>query len=186
MNAQEAQYYINQSKRKQNEQMQLKASYQKNYNAASYQKNQKTKQVQVLKSNQRSLEKRLEDVNSVIKDYSKICQSVSTSNQSLKKVHDLLQESIHCDSIASADFYSTFQLKDIYQDAYSNQSLTDLNREKQRLETAITNLKKQIDNIENQITQLSKNMRNYESVISTINKSLNTYEYDISFYKKYL
>ena len=47
MNAQEAQYYINQSKRKQNEQMQLKASYQKNYNAASYQKNQKTKQVQV-------------------------------------------------------------------------------------------------------------------------------------------
>ena len=177
MNAQEAQYYINQSKRKQNEQMQLKASYQKNYNAATYQKNQKTKQVQVLKSNQRSLEKRLEDVNSVIKDYSKICQSVTTSNQSLKKVHDLLQESIHCDSIASADFYSTFQLKDIYQDAYSNQSLTDLNREKQRLETAITNLKKQIDNMNLSFLLLIKVLILMNMILVFIKNTYKNYRY---------
>lgn len=182
MNSIQAYTEYSKAKKEYNNQYSLKCFYQNQVRDCNNDKNNMIKEKNYLNDQKISLEKRLQQIDDIIVQYSKLSNDINFSNQSIQNIQTLFHDSISCDCITSSNLFNVFKIQDIA----SDQSLVDLKKEKYRLEESINQLKKDLINLDSKIDTLEVNINNLELSYNQAIRKMNAAQNNMIYYKKYI
>ncbi len=184
-------------------------SYYKNkYNSAAAQKRASERQEQnyasekqaainhknTLSSQKFNLEKRLEEIESIIKMLTgtggwfaaNVPEAISKAEKALSQADSSFRSSIKLEGGSSgANLETVFSTKTVEADTRTASALQSFRNEKARLEQQISDLSTQIANLTEQINSLTKQINACNYTQASLQANMSAYAYDMNHYKKY-
>ncbi len=138
----------------------------------TYAEQKKTSQQQLgtCNANKKNLEKRLEDVQGIIKLFDcSVEDAIASANRTAAKADERYISAIRCSSIVNASIQTAYQTKMVSEDCDTANAYQLCRKEEARLIAAIEELRVRIANLENAISSLSAD-------ISKCNSDIDYYE----------
>lgn len=123
---------------------------------------QTTQNLAEVKSQQHDLERRLAEVEKILRSFeSEVDEVISKANGSAKKAHSLYHASIVCSGVTSANVESAYSSKSVNVDSHSSAAYQACFQEKTRLEKAIERLETERRRLESAIDSIESQMSAY-------------------------
>ena len=192
--ASEAEEYYSYYKKRYNEAaIQKKASENKEENYRS-QKNSNKAQIKNMKSQKINFEKRIEDIEKIIKMleggsfvFNDVPEKISKANSKLDNVGESYLKSVKVTGGGSkASFESAFSVKSVQADSYSAAALQQLKKEKTRVEQEINNMSKKINSLTASIDELNKKINSCNNYQRTLRSNMFSYAYEMNHFKRFM
>ncbi len=147
-----------------------------------------------MKSQKINFEKRIEDIEKIIKMleggsfvFNDVPEKISKANSKLNNVGESYLKSIKVsDGGSKASFEGAFSIKSVQADSYSAAALQQLKKEKMRVEQEINNMSKKINSLTASIDELNKKINSCNNQQRTLRSNMFSYAYEMNHFKRFM
>lgn len=167
------------------------ASYKKEESYIS-QRNQKRSQLNRCNADKSAADKRLKDVDNIIKMLegksgwfgTNVPDKINDAQKAVGNVDAGFRKSIRLIDGGSVDLKEAFPIKTVAGNSNSNAALIRLRQESSNLRQRIKDLNQSISSLNTAITQLNRDIRACDSRQTSLTKDINNYLYQMNYWKR--
>lgn len=149
------------------------------------QRNQKKNQLSQCKAEKSSADKRLNDMNNIIKMLegsqgifgTNVPSSISKAEKALDNIESSFHKTIRLinGNGAKPDIKAAFEIKSVDKNTHSNAALVQFKKERSALQQKITNINNSISSLNSAISQLDRSIRACDSEQASLNRQIKSY-----------
>ncbi len=141
------------------------------------------------KSDKISFEKRIEQIEEVIRmlsDDGVVDEAVDKANVAAQRAEEAVEKNIVCEGIKSPSIGSIFKCPKVSENQYSAEAVSELKKEKARLEQALTELDSKLNSMEQEMEALTSKMNSLTSIQTDLSKTMKSCSFEMQHFKKYV
>ena len=146
-------------------------------------------QADSMRSDKLNFEKRVEQIGDVIRDLDvegRVNTDIYESNRFAGVVEENFAESIICSGVNCPSITRALRTPFVSENQFSLTALSELKKEKRRLEQAIRDVNAKLSAMEQEMEELNKQMNALTQLQADLRKVINGSVYEMNHYKKYL
>ena len=146
-------------------------------------------QAESMRSDKLNFEKRVEQIGDVIRDLDvegRVNTDIQEANRFAGVVEENFAESIICSGVNCPSITRALRTPFVSENQFSLTALSELKKEKRRLEQAIRDVNAKLSAMEQEMEELNKQMNALTQLQADLRKVINGSVYEMNHYKKYL
>lgn len=166
------------------------AYVQNNKQMESYQTEYKSCSAKVdsMRSDKISFERRIEAIGEVIRmldDGGTVDQTINDANHMAQQTEEAFHKNFYCTGIAKPPIAQAFSHQTVSQNTSSASALSELKKEKSRLEQSLQELGSKLNAMEQNVEALTSKMNALASTQSDLAKTMKNTSFEMNHFKKY-